>query len=195
MAIPSFERFERLTTNANVAIVRSSNTKEIKSIAPTFLRIAKATYVWKTCQITLKRSNPQHINLIYVNCQYVSGTLEVLCCSRPTVLSYRQWLSLSFISGCRIKLHKDHTVGNGEGVVPCKVRVKNKTDIINVNLGYCIVYSTFKDTVAWDGFCDHIIVSKKLDKDKNFFNFGELWLLLAYSESAPRFFNYLWGLY
>jgi hypothetical protein len=34
--------FERPTANANVAIVRSSNTKEIKSIAPTFLRIAKA---------------------------------------------------------------------------------------------------------------------------------------------------------
>jgi hypothetical protein len=29
----------------------------------------------------------------------------------------------------------------------------------------------------------------------NFFYFGELWLLLAYLESAPRFFNFLWGLY
>jgi hypothetical protein len=32
-------------------------------------------------------------------------------------------------------------------------------------------------------------------KDKAFFIFVELWLLLAYSESAPRLFDYLWGLY
>ncbi len=71
LSIPSFEWFERLTANANVAIVRSSNTKEINSIAPTFLRIAKATYVWKTRQITLKRSNTQQINHFYINFLYV----------------------------------------------------------------------------------------------------------------------------
>ncbi len=130
LSIPSFEWFERLTANANVAIVRSSNTKQVKSIAPSFLRIAKATYVRKTCQITLKRSNPQQINHFYINFQYVTGIADVLYRSRLTVLSYRQRLSLSVISGCRIKLHKDHTVGNGEGVVPCKVRVIKKLTIM-----------------------------------------------------------------
>jgi hypothetical protein len=48
-----------------------------------------------------------------------------------------------------------------------------------------------KGTVALDGFFDYIIVSKILVKDLIFFYFGELWLLLAYSESAPRFLNYL----
>ena len=27
--------------------------------------------------------------------------------------------------GCRVKLHKDHTMGNGEGIVPCKVILIN----------------------------------------------------------------------
>jgi hypothetical protein len=42
---------------------------------------------------------------------------------------------------------------------------------------------------------DYIIVSKIKDKDLTFFSiFLELWLLSAYPQSAPRFFNYLLGL-
>ncbi len=39
------------------------------------------------------------------------------------------------------------------------------------------------------GFFDQSIVSRIEGKDLNFFILVELWLHLAYSESAPRFFS------
>jgi hypothetical protein len=57
------------------------------------------------------------------------------------------------------------------------------------------IYSGLKGTVARDGFFDHTIVSKIWDKDFiYFFSFLSNLLHLAYSESAPRFFNNLRGL-
>ncbi len=52
-----------------------------------------------------------------------------------------------------------------------------------------------KGTVAWDGFLCHSIVSRTESKDFNFFILVEFWFNLAYSESAPRFFNNLRGLH
>ncbi len=51
---------------------------------------------------------------------------------------------------------------------------------------------TLAGTGAWDGFFD-ITYPRYRIRIETFLVFVELWLLLAYSVSAPRFFNYLWA--